>query len=141
MIHDTVRWMPWFFVCGEALMAFVFLGMAFICYGKRKAKLAQSSKIEAEVIEVQVNHDTKHPVIRYRLPNGQTMTWLSTYGSSNWTIQVGDRLNVYVDPTEPGKPILDIFLPKWEFAAILGAMGVFALVGVPILAYVLLISH
>jgi hypothetical protein len=131
LFMDKTIW--WCVLGGELLVALVFLAIAFVAYGRRKAELARCHRVEGEVIDVLVNDGCKRPVVRFVAANGRPVTYTSSVGSSNWKINVGDRIALYSDPANPEKPILDVFLAKWGGILMSGIVGGAMLVGVPML--------
>jgi hypothetical protein len=69
------------------------------------------------------------PVFGYHY-NGKDYTHQSPYGSSQPGYQVGDQVQLLIDPGNPKEPQEDSFMDNWFLPMLLGSLGlVFAGVG------------
>lgn len=122
----------------EAVFAVGFLSAAAVLLSKQKAKLSRCYRVEGEVVEVKVSNDeVKKPVIRFLSNQGQPVTFTSTFGNSNWKINVGDRIWVLADPEKPMEAIVDQFMPKWGLPFVFGVIGGGSLIGIPVIYFAL----
>lgn len=64
------------------------------------------------------------PVFEYVF-NGKTYTYVSTTSSSSPEFEVGEKVNILVNPQNPEDVLVDSFLEKWLISLILGIMGTF----------------
>jgi len=62
---------------------------------------------------------TKKPVVRYQTWNGESVVFENRFGSSNWKIQVGDVVEIMVDPEAPQKAEVIHFFSQKGFPMIL----------------------
>ena len=135
MIHQVVA----AFMLGEGI---VFSVIAYAMFRKKKAKLALCQRTVGEVIEVKEHHGgegdpTKHPVIRYTAVNGETVTFESKFGSSNWKVKAGDRLEILVSQSNPTDAEVAGFMAQWAIPILFGIISVGSIIGAPIIYLVL----
>jgi len=64
------------------------------------------------------------PVFEYRF-NGKTYTHVNTSSSSSQEFEVGETVEIWVDPQYPEKVLVNSFMDKWFVPMILGIMGFF----------------
>jgi len=82
---------------------------------------------------------TKHPVIRYRTATGEDVTVESKFGSSNWKVKTGDRLEIVVDPDNPSDAEVVNFMAQWGLPLAFAIVALGSIIGAPV-AYILLRS-
>jgi hypothetical protein len=77
-------------------------------------------------------HATIHPVIRFRTITGNEVTFESKFGSSNWKVKAGDRLEVLFHPDDPTEAEVVNFFAQWGLIAILGIMALGSIIMAPV---------
>ena len=114
--------------------------IAYVMFRRKSAKLAFCQKAWGEVIEVREHPrgggdggPIKHPVIRFVARNGETVTFESKFGRSNWEVKPGDRLEILVSPTDPADAEVMGFLPQWGIPIALGIISLGSIIGAPVL--------
>ena len=119
------------------LDAIIFGVLAYVMYRKKCAKLAGSQRTWGDVIEVKNragrNGTTRHPVIRFTAMDGQTVTFESNFGSSNWKIKAGDRIEVFYNPNKPSGAEPVYFVAQWFLPLVFGIISVSSLIAAPLL--------
>jgi len=80
---------------------------------------------------------TKHPVIKYKSPSGADVTCESKFGSSNWKVKPGDRLEIFVNPNDPHEAEVVNFLAQWHLPLAFAIASAGSLIGAPVI-YLLL---
>lgn len=132
-------------VAGFMLVEGIVFGvLAYVMFRKKSAKLALCQRTWGEVIEVKEHHGgggeggpTKHPVIRYTALSGEVVTFESKFGSSNWKVKTGDRLEILVSRSSPGDAEAVGFMPQWGIPLVFGIISVGSIIGAPIIYLVL----
>ena len=120
----------------------VFGVWAYVMFRKKSAKLALCQRTRGEVIEVKEHGGgeggpTRHPVIRYTAINGETVTFESKYGSSNWKVKAGDWLEILVSRSNPVEAEVVGFMPQWGLPLVFGIISAASIIGAPIIYLVL----
>jgi len=121
----------------ELAQGVVFGILAFAVFQKKRAKLAQCHRTQGEVIAVNEKAGseatTYHPVIKYQAPSGEQITFESKYGSSNWKVKVGDRLDILVNRTNPDDSEVEMFMAQWGLSLIFAIISAIGFISAPIL--------
>jgi hypothetical protein len=116
--------------------ATVFGILSYAFYRKKKSQLAGCERTWGDVMEVKEHagseDSTKHPVIRFRTPRGEDITFESKFGGSNWQVKPGDRLEVFYHPQHPADAEVVSFMAQWALPMIMGVVCVASLIGAPI---------
>ena len=117
--------------------AIVFGVLAYVMFRKKRAKLALCQRTWGNVIEVKEREGgeggtTRHPVIRYRNARGEEATFESKFGSSNWKVKAGDRLEILVNPSKPAESQVVGFMAQWGLPFVFGIVSVVSIIGVPV---------
>jgi hypothetical protein len=119
----------------------VFGVLAYVMFRKKSAKLDRCQRMWGDVIEVKEHSGsegpTRHPVIRYKTATGEDATFESKFGSSNWRVKIGDRLEILVSPSNPADAEVVSFMAQWGLSLIFGILSVVSVIGAPVV-YVLL---
>jgi hypothetical protein len=69
------------------------------------------------------------PVYEY-MYNGQTYTHVSTLSSSGKSHEIGEAIDILVDPLNPTEILINTFWEKWLLSVVLGFVGlVFTIIG------------
>lgn len=115
--------------------------LAYLKFRKKSLKLARCQKMWGDVIDVKEHcggeGPTKHPVIRYRAASGEDVTFESKFGSSNWKVKTGDRLEILVDPGNLSDAEVVSFMAQWGLPLIFAIVAVGSIIGAPVV-YMLL---
>ena len=115
--------------------------LAYVKFRRKKLKLARCQRTWGDVIDVKERGGgegpTKHPVIRYRTATGEDVTVESKFGSSNWKVKTGDRLEILVDPVNLSDAEVVSFVAQWGLPTIFAIVAVGSIIGAPV-AYMLL---
>ena len=118
-----------------------FGALAYVKFRKKSLKLARCQKTWGDVIDVKEHSGgegpTKHPVIRYKAATGEDVTFESKFGSSNWKVKTGDRLEILVDPGNQSDAEVVSFMAQWGLPLIFAIVAVGSIIGAPV-AYMLL---
>lgn len=119
----------------------VFGGVACFMFRKKSVRLAQYHRTWGNVIEVKERNGggsvTRHAVVRYKTSTGKDATFESRFGSSNWKIKTGDRLEVLVNPNNPSDGEVVNFMALWGLPVILAVSSLASLVGAPVVYFLL----
>ena len=140
---NTLRIMNQIIAAFTLISGIAFGVFAWVVFQRKKAKLALCQRTVGEVIEVREHHrggeggPTKHPIIRYQAGNGETLTFESVFGSSNWKVQPGDRLDILVNENNPADAEVVGFLAQWGLPLVLGIVSLVSIIGAPIVYLVL----
>lgn len=102
------------------------------------SRIQSFRKTQGQVIEVQETRGNKGgliktPVVRYQGMNGEMVTFINKFGSSNWKIQPGEMVDVLVNPNDPEDA--EVVNPMGQFGVsriltVAGAMSYILAVGV-----------
>ena len=115
--------------------------LAYVKFRKKSLKLARCQKTWGDVIEVKEHSGgegpTKHPVIRYKAATGEDVTFESKFGSSNWKVKTGDRLEILIDPGNLSDAEVVSFMAQWGLPLIFAIVAVGSIIGAPV-AYMFL---
>lgn len=123
------------FLLAEGL---VFGGLAYFFYRRKASRLGEWQKASGEVVEVkETDGGVKHPVICYQTTTGAYATFQSRFGSSNWKIQPGDRVELFVNPRDPSEVEVVNFMAQWGLPLVLAVCGIGSLVSAPILFFLI----
>lgn len=120
----------------------VVLGVvAYVFFRKRSAKLAACRRMWGDVIDVREHSGgegpTKHPVIRYKTERGEEVTFESRFGSSNWEIKPGDRLEILANADNPSDAEVVNFMAQWGLPIVLAIASAGSILGA-VAVYVIL---
>jgi hypothetical protein len=131
-------------VAGFMLAEGIVFGVsAYVLFRKRSAKLARCQRTWGDVIEVKEHRGgegpTRHPVIRYKNAAGADVTFESKFGSSNWNVKTGDRLEILVSPGNPADAEVVNFMAQWGLSLIFAIVSVGSVLGAPVVY--LLLKH
>jgi hypothetical protein len=120
----------------EIAQGVVFGLLAYAVFQKKRAKLALCHKTRGEVIAVKEKAGseatTYHPVIKYKAISGEDITFASKYGSSNWKVKVGDRLDILVNRTNPTDAEVEMFMAQWGLTLVFAIISVTGFIAAPI---------
>ncbi len=109
---------------------------AYVLFRKKRAKLAICHRTWGDVIDVKEHSGgegaTRHPVIRYKTMNGEEATFESKFGSSNWKVKTGDRLEILVNRDNPSEAEVVSLMAQWGLPIIFGIVSVGSIIGAPI---------
>ena len=115
--------------------------IAYVLFRKKSAKLARCQRTLGDVVEVKEHSGsegtTRHPVIRYVTATGKEAAFESKYGSSNWKVRAGDKLEILVNPNNPSEAEVVSFMAQWGLPLILAIVFVGSILAAPV-AYLLL---
>jgi len=129
MIHQIVAAI----MLGEGIVSGL---IAYVMFRKQSAKLALCHRTWGEVIDVKEHSGgeapTRHPVIRYKATGGEDVTFESKFGSSNWKIKPGDRLEILVNPTAPTDAEVVSFMAQWGLPLVLAIVSAGSIIGAPV---------
>ena len=119
----------------------VFGVLAYVMFRKKSAKLARCQRTWGDVIDVKEHSGgegpTRHPVIRYKTATGEDVTFESKFGSSNWKVKTGDRLEILVSPSNPSDAEVVSFMAQWGLSLIFAIVSIGSVIGAPVV-YLLL---
>lgn len=121
----------------------VILGViAYTVYTRKKAKLANSYQRVGEVIDIKQHPGSEdgptiHPVIKFIAQNGKEVIFESKYGTSNWKVTKGEKLNVVVSQSDPNDAEVVRFMAQWGKPLILAIIAASLAEGA-VLAYIFL---
>jgi hypothetical protein len=108
--------------------------VAWVIFRKARARLARYYRTTGEVIEIKTDNDSvKTPMIRYTTNRGEVQIFQSGYGSSNWKIEVGDRIEIMADPDDPTQAEVVGFMAQWALPTFLGGTAVWSIICAPII--------
>ena len=129
-------------VAGSTLVEGIVFGIAsYVLFRKKSTKLAHCQRTWGDVLEVKEHQGsetpTRHPIIRYKSITGQEVTFESKYGSSNWKVKPGDRLEILVSPDNPSDAEVMSFMAQWGLPLVFAVVSAASVVGAPILYLVL----
>ncbi|MBI2926967.1 MAG: DUF3592 domain-containing protein [Verrucomicrobia bacterium] len=126
------------FMLGEGLLFGI---LACLLFRKKRAKLAMCQRAWGDVIDVKEHTGgegpTRHPVVCYRTGTGKEVAFESKFGSSNWKVKPGDRLEVLFNPSDPSDAEVVRFRTQWGLCFIFAIVSVGSVIGVPVV-YLLL---
>jgi hypothetical protein len=122
------------FMLGEGT---VFGVLAYVMFWKKSAKLALCHRTWGDVIDVKEHSGceggpTRHPVIRYKAMNGEEVTFESRFGSTNWKVKPGDRLEILVSRNSPTDAEVVSFMAQWGFPLVFAITSVGSIIGAPV---------
>ena len=129
-------------VAGSMLVeGIVFGALAYVMFRRKRAKLARFQRTWGVVIEVKEHSGsegpTRHPVIRYQTLSGENATFESKFGSSNWNVKPGDRLEILVSPSDASDAEVMSFMAQWGLPLVFAVVSVVSVIGAPVV-YLLL---
>jgi hypothetical protein len=129
-------------VAGSMLAEGIVFGVwAYVMFRKKRARLARCQRTWGDVIAVKEHSGgegpTRHPVIRYQTATGEEVTFESKFGSSNWKVKPGDRLEILVTPGNPSDAEVVSFMAQWGLSLILAMVSIGSVIGAPVV-YLLL---
>lgn len=88
---------------------------------------AQSQAVDGTVVEVALRHyadgNAYCPVIRYSVSGGRTHTHNSDICSWPSSYQVGERVRLFVNRSDPERVQLNDFFSIWFFPLLMGFIG------------------
>ena len=96
----------------------VLCGIASFLYLRVSKREKTWKKTNGQIIEILEKPGNKggiikKPVVRYQTWNGESVVFENRFGSSNWKIQVGDVVEIMVNPEEPQKAeVIHFFAQK-----------------------------
>jgi hypothetical protein len=124
------------FLLAEGLVVGV---VAYVVFRRKSEWLALCQRTSGEVIEMKQKlgegdtSGTIHPVIRYFAPNGEVLTFESKFGSSDWKVKAGDRLEILVNQSNPREAEISGFMPQWFVPIVLGVISFSSIIFAPII--------
>ncbi len=99
-----------------------FLTASVLVWRSHQDLIARSRKTEARVIRLHGSGRGRAPEFAYEW-KGQPHTWRSSISSSPAAYDVGDTVEIYVDPTAPESILVDDFRHQWLLVLIFGFLG------------------
>lgn len=111
--------------------------LAFVLYRNKSAKLERCERLWGEVVEVKEKRadggTTRHPIVRFKASNGEEVTFESSFGSSNWKVQPGDRIEVLAPRDNPRNAEVVHFLAQWFIPMFCGIVSVGSIIAAAII--------
>ena len=112
--------------------------VAFVLYLNKKKELAFCYKVTGTIVSIEETkssggHMIKHPVVQYQSESGETLEYKSTYGSSNWKINEGDQLNLFIHRKEPNRIEIENLMAQWGLPLFFGFAAFMGIIIIPIL--------
>ncbi len=120
------------------LVGKIFLGIGIILLVPAIIVFANNQKLvdSAVLITGTVISNPSQPEIEYNY-NGETLVYYSSVTSTPPSYELGEKVEIYVDPEDPSNVLINTFSDRWLLITILGVMGlVFG--GIGFLVYKLL---
>lgn len=111
----------------------VLCGIASFLYSRVLKREKTWKKTNGQIIEILEKPGNKggiikKPVVRYQTWNGDSVVFENRFGSSNWKIQVGDVVEIMVDPEEPQKAEVIHFVSQKGIPMVLFIAGLVSVV-------------
>lgn len=111
----------------------------FILYFRRKQRINLMSIVEAEIVDLKYAGSSARPIVRYKV--GMKEYEVTSKIAQTPHPRIGKKINVYYDPFQPEKMIIDSFLQRGTFLLLLAlfffAMGVIPIVFIIILSKII----
>lgn len=112
----------------------VLCGIASFLYSRVLKREKTWKKTNGQIIEILEKPGNKggiikKPVVRYQTWNGESVVFENRFGSSNWKIQVGDVVEIMVDPEEPQKAEVIHFVSQKGLPMVLYVAGAGSIIG------------
>jgi len=90
--------------------------------------VAEAEHATGTVVDMSRERDSEgdvsfHPVVRFRTAQGDTIVFVSSYGSSSPSESPGDRVEVLYDPDDPSDAKLSGLFQVWLFPAVVLLIG------------------
>ncbi len=97
-------------------------------------KINKGVPVSAEVISMETKHGRKNkimytPVVRFTTAKGDAISTQLDVSSSSPAYDIGQKVPVIYQPTEPTDVMLDTFFGKYGISLILAGMGAAAIFG------------
>ena len=92
---------------------------------EKNARTVKGTVVEFQSYESRNNNSSTTmytPVFEYEL-KGKKYTYVSTSSSNIKEYEVGERLDILVDPENPAEVLVNSFMEKWFLPLLLGFMG------------------
>lgn len=122
-----IRWFPLLFlIAGIMCMAIA------LWIGYQQSQFKQrASTTEGLVVRLIEDDGSKAPVVRFRLPNGEDVTFQSNYFSKPPRYSVEEKVIVRYDPEKPEHAAIVGWMEEWFATSLVGGIGVlFSIIGI-----------
>lgn len=110
-----------YYVFGIAGVGMI-LGASYLFYDEQSFATG-SVKTIGEVIDYTRDEDASYPVVRYNW-EGEEFTYYSSTGSNPPPYEIGEQVELLIDPLNPNKAMINSFLDRFLGITILGGLGV-----------------
>lgn len=123
--NKTPKWLGLIFFG----MGIVFLATAGVVGYYQQKFIDRSRTAEGRVVQM-VGQSKEAPVVRFNLPNGDSVTFQSSVSSNPPRYTVEEKVIVRYDPEDPATAEIVGWLEQWLLIAVMGGLGtIFTLVG------------
>ncbi|MCR9250647.1 MAG: DUF3592 domain-containing protein [bacterium] len=101
---------------------FALIGLGMIIGAISVTVYNQQLVSNGELIEATVIEDPYMPVFEYEY-NGQKYIYESNASSDPPSYQLGEKVEMYINPTNPSDVLVNTFMERWFVTTLLGVMG------------------
>ena len=124
------RLLFWRIGCVFGIAAVILATACYFTYSHNRKLLARADRADGTVVELRRSggDSTYRPVVSFRTAGGQSVTFVTSWGTSPPAYRKGDQVTVLYDAAMPEKAEIESFLSLWLGTLILAGLAtVFAL--------------
>lgn len=124
------RLLFWRIGCVFGIVAVILATACYFTYSHNRKLLARADRAAGTVVELRHGggDSTYRPVVSFRTAQGQSVSFVTSWGTKPPAYRRGDQVSVLYDAAAPEKAEIEGFLSQWLGALILaGLTTVFAL--------------
>lgn len=114
----------WRIGCVFGIVAVILATVCYFTYSHNQKLLARADRAAGTVVELRHGggDSTYRPVVSFRTAQGQSVTFVTSWGTSPPAYRKGDRVTVLYDATTPDKAEIEGFLSQWLGTLILAGL-------------------
>lgn len=119
------RLVLWRVGCVFGIAAVMLATAGFFSYSHNRKLLARADRAAGTVIDLRhgAGNSTYRPVVSFQTAQGQSVTFVTSWGTSPPAYRRGDRLSVLYDASAPEEAEIEGFLSQWLATLILAGMA------------------
>ena len=119
------RLLFWRIGCVFGIAAVILATACYFTYSHNQKLLARAERAAGTVVELRRSggDSTYRPVVSFRTAAGQTVTFVTSWGTSPPAYRRGDQVTVLYDAAAPDKAEIEGFLSLWLGTLILAGMA------------------